>query len=117
MASRIATLATPRLGMFAVRLVVSCFLAFWIWFAGTAVLNEGARALLPAGAIIASLAAVGFAAWLWGRLGGVILVCAGVFAACFFHHPAPLLMMAAPMVLGGAALVVLAPKARRAAGL
>lgn len=109
----------PSLGFSWVHWVVRAGLlawaGFWGWFAAAVVIGEargGERGGIPyAAALIVILAGLLFAAFRWPRLGGALLVAAGVGAAVFFNSAAAQMWLAAPAIVLGA-LSMLAPVRR-----
>lgn len=78
---------------------------FWIGFAGIVATSEGWVAFWPAISIIAPLAAVVVATWIWPRAAGPILLGAAGLAAWRFDHAAPRTLMSLPMGAAGLTLV------------
>lgn len=95
------------------RIALSAVLGFWIWFAGMHLFgNEpgnGMASLWPVLSIVSTCLALGIIAWLWARVGGVLLIAAAVASAWYYHNTATLWLMCAPLATCGVALLLLAP--------
>ena len=112
---RITGLRWPKgapIAKWAPRIVIVLCAGLWTYFVTAVTLSEGRQALVPALFILIPMWAVAVIAWRWPRVGGSLLVGAGVFAAWYFHHPAPLSLMAIPLTTAGLAQL-LWPVARR----
>lgn len=87
--------------------------AFWCWFAGTHLFSEGSSAVPYVARIVGPFVLLVVVAWKWPKVGGLMAIAGGVFAAWYFPHPAPRLMMALPLVLAGVTLIVMGRRAHR----
>jgi hypothetical protein len=90
--------------------------AFWAWFVLAVSFGETPPppAWIPS-AWLAGLAILVVLGWRWPRLGGIVLVAAGVWSATYFHHPGARALLAAPAIGLGLGCLALGWGARRVA--
>lgn len=89
----------------AAQVAVSAVALFWSWFALAVAISEGVKSLPYAAIFVVPLAGLTLAVWKWPRVGGALMIVAGVIAFVFLAHPAPRLWMAAPAVIAGIVLL------------
>ncbi len=79
---------------------------FWLWFNIASMVGErdGAQPHLALALITVALAVT---CWCWPRIGGVLMIAAGVFAARAFPHTAAFLLLAVPGTAIGVLLLLL----------
>lgn len=94
-------LSAARIAKWIGRAVVLLCAGFWTWFVVSVWVSDGSAAMKPALSILVPLWTLVVILWRWPRVGGVLLVAGGLFAAWFFHHKAPLVMMAVPLAAVG----------------
>jgi hypothetical protein len=95
----------PHITRWFARFMVVLWAAFWIWFnvATATAENEGRWQHVALAGAAAAMAAV---SWVWPRVGGVLMIVAGMIAAWRFHvQPADIALMAVPTVLVGILLL------------
>ena len=72
------------------------------------------KSLPYAAMFVVPLTALAFVVWKWPRLGGVLLVIAGIFEFVYLANPAPRLWMAAPSILAGIVLLIVSTRPKTA---
>lgn len=80
---------------------------FWLWFSISDVISEPTLAWQPY-TFIGSLVALSLIAWKVPKVGGVLLVAAGLFAGYYFNNIWARGMLALPAMIIGAARVAAA---------
>lgn len=106
-----------RVLRFLVRVLLLSWAAFWAWFVVAVSLGEEpAPPLWIPLAWLVVLAALVTLGWRWPRVGGLVLIAAGVAAALGFRNPGAQALLAAPAVALGAGCLASARAARVFAG-
>lgn len=82
------------------RVLLLIWAGFWLWFASAVVISEGA---LPWQAAVFMLSVVVLAIWSWlePRTGGILLLCAAIFAGIYFANIWARLLLALPAAVIG----------------
>ncbi len=80
-------------------LVLWC--GFWLWFAISVVSSEPRIAWQPV-AFVLSVLALTFAACVFPRTGGVLLIAAGMWASYYYDNSGARALLAAPAIVLGA---------------
>jgi hypothetical protein len=116
-AARARTLSN-RILTWTPRIAVTAWAGFWAWFvvmAGTTDFHQGLRGTIPVViAWLGALSALTAAVWIWPRVGGILMVIAGIGAACYFNNSGARLLLAAPaVVVGIAALASASARTKR----
>jgi hypothetical protein len=78
---------------------------FWLWFNIASAIGESDGAWWHIGVAAATLALF-LASWFWPKVGGVLMVAAGMFAARAFGHTAALTILAIPAATIGVILLL-----------
>ncbi|GJQ30930.1 MAG: hypothetical protein HBSAPP03_28140 [Phycisphaerae bacterium] len=67
------------------RAILMLWAAFWGWFIVMNMISDGPPSYPYAGPLLAGVLAVGLIPWRWPRVGGVLAVLFGAYAAWRFH--------------------------------
>lgn len=96
------TSRTARVSRLFLRLALLGWAGFWAWFVLSVSLGEppAPPVWIPA-AWLTALAGLVVLGWRWPRLGGLVLVAAGIGLAAVFRHPGAQALLAAPAVVLG----------------
>lgn len=88
------------------QIAVTMVALFWSWFAIAVAVGEGLKSLPYAAMFVVPLSALAFIVWKWPRVGGLLLIAAGIVEFVYLANPAPRLWMAAPSILAGIVLLI-----------
>ena len=87
------------------RIAVTAWAGFWAWFvvmAGITDFHQGLRGTIPmVGAWLVALSALTATVWIWPRIGGILMLMAGVGAAFYFNSTGARFLLAVPAVVVG----------------
>jgi hypothetical protein len=94
-----------RVGLLVARVLVLAWAGFWLWFNIASALGErdGFTQHMVMAAVTLILAGT---CWFWPRVGGVLMVAAGIFAAWAFHNSVAFTLLSLPAATIGVILIL-----------
>lgn len=103
----------PRIVLYVVRGLLLLWAGFWTWFVLMTLVSEGLGGWPYALRFLGPLAATVVVAWLWPRIGGLLLMLGAAFAAWYSDNAGARILLALPAALCGVACVLAGALATR----
>ena len=90
--------------------LLAIWAGFWLWFSISVVVSEGTLAWQPY-TFIAAIIALALTAWRYPKVGGPLMIAAGLAAAFYYNNIWARTMLALPAIAIGALRIIAAYRA------